>query len=151
MDYIERLSQDSKGNKSSSAAGKKKKSGELSKQKWAILSLSSIPLVMTLGNSMLIPVLTFNGKEIIDYRVPNKYDYNRLFDSSNFLNPGRRLFIRSYRQKKSNYSKSHYSWNWRFNFRLGRMEVGQCILVDLSRPCPSRSGSSWCYANCPSL
>ncbi|ALC90236.1 MFS transporter [Bacillus sp. FJAT-18017] len=35
----------------------KGKSSELTKQKWAILSLSSIPLVMTLGNSMLIPVL----------------------------------------------------------------------------------------------
>lgn len=34
------------------------KTGEkTSNQKWAILSLSSIPLVMTLGNSMLIPVL----------------------------------------------------------------------------------------------
>ncbi|MDR7075463.1 ACDE family multidrug resistance protein [Neobacillus niacini] len=64
MDYIERLSQDSKGNKSSSAAGKKKKSGELSKQKWAILSLSSIPLVMTLGNSMLIPVLPSMEKKL---------------------------------------------------------------------------------------
>ena len=28
-----------------------------SNQKWAVLSISSIPLVMTLGNSMLIPVL----------------------------------------------------------------------------------------------
>src|SRR3954462_12816594 len=63
MDYIERLNQDSKGNKSSTAR-KKKKSGELSKQKWAILSLSSIPLVMTLGNSMLIPVLPAMEKEL---------------------------------------------------------------------------------------
>ena len=63
MDYIERLNQDSEGNKSSTA-GKKKKSGEISKQKWAILSLSSIPLVMTLGNSMLIPVLPSMEKKL---------------------------------------------------------------------------------------
>lgn len=35
----------------------KSNSNEVSKQKWGILSISSIPLVMTLGNSMLIPVL----------------------------------------------------------------------------------------------
>ncbi len=63
MDYIERLNQDSESKKSS-AAGKKKKSGEISKQKWAILSLSSIPLVMTLGNSMLIPVLPSMEKKL---------------------------------------------------------------------------------------
>jgi MFS transporter, ACDE family, multidrug resistance protein len=65
MDHIERLCPSSEAvrNKSSSA-GKKKKSGELSKQKWAILSLSSIPLVMTLGNSMLIPVLPSMQKEL---------------------------------------------------------------------------------------
>lgn len=33
-------------------------------QKWAILSLSSIPLVMTLGNSMLIPVLPAMEKKL---------------------------------------------------------------------------------------
>lgn len=33
-------------------------------QKWAILSISSIPLVMTLGNSMLIPVLPEMEKEL---------------------------------------------------------------------------------------
>src|SRR3954468_10309827 len=33
-------------------------------QKWAILSISSIPLVMTLGNSMLIPVLPVLETEI---------------------------------------------------------------------------------------
>ncbi|WP_043933719.1 MFS transporter [Bacillus sp. EB01] len=42
----------------------KGKSSELTKQKWAILSLSSIPLVMTLGNSMLIPVLPRMEKEL---------------------------------------------------------------------------------------
>lgn len=65
MDHIEQLfpSSEAVRNKSSSA-GKKKKSGELSKQKWAILSLSSIPLVMTLGNSMLIPVLPSMEKEL---------------------------------------------------------------------------------------
>ncbi|WP_442594079.1 MFS transporter [Neobacillus sp. D3-1R] len=40
------------------------KSGEVAKQKWAIISLSSIPLIMTLGNSMLIPVLTTMEKKL---------------------------------------------------------------------------------------
>ena len=35
-----------------------------SNQKWAVLSISSIPLVMTLGNSMLIPVLPMMENEI---------------------------------------------------------------------------------------
>lgn len=35
-----------------------------SNQKWAVLSISSIPLVMTLGNSMLIPVLPVMENEI---------------------------------------------------------------------------------------
>ncbi|AOZ94618.1 MFS transporter [Paenibacillus crassostreae] len=37
--------------------GSKKSRGKPNNQKWAIISISSIPLVMTLGNSMLIPVL----------------------------------------------------------------------------------------------
>jgi MFS transporter, ACDE family, multidrug resistance protein len=40
------------------------KNGDVQKQKWAILSLSSIPLVMTLGNSMLIPVLPTMEKKL---------------------------------------------------------------------------------------
>jgi ACDE family multidrug resistance protein len=35
-----------------------------SNQKWAVLSISSIPLVMTLGNSMLIPVLTIMERQL---------------------------------------------------------------------------------------
>nr|WP_295973023.1 MFS transporter [uncultured Bacillus sp.] len=35
-----------------------------SNQKWAVLSISSIPLVMTLGNSMLIPVLTMMERQL---------------------------------------------------------------------------------------
>ncbi|MDQ0270370.1 MFS transporter [Cytobacillus purgationiresistens] len=44
--------------------GKKKKNDGANNQKWAILSISSIPLVMTLGNSMLIPVLPAMEKEL---------------------------------------------------------------------------------------
>ncbi|KKK37771.1 MFS transporter [Mesobacillus campisalis] len=50
MNYAEKLFSHS-GKKSS-----RKKSGTSGKR-WAVLSISSIPLVMTLGNSMLIPVL----------------------------------------------------------------------------------------------
>ena len=52
MEYIEKI-QPIKGKKSLKSDSKNKPSN----QKWAVLSISSIPLVMTLGNSMLIPVL----------------------------------------------------------------------------------------------
>jgi MFS transporter, ACDE family, multidrug resistance protein len=52
MEYIEKI-QPIKGKKSLKSNSKNKPSN----QKWAVLSISSIPLVMTLGNSMLIPVL----------------------------------------------------------------------------------------------
>lgn len=52
MDYIENsLIKKSETSSASNRSDKKKLN------KWAILALSSIPLVMTLGNSMLIPVL----------------------------------------------------------------------------------------------
>lgn len=50
MEHIENL-------QSVNSKAKKKSGDDAHNQKWAILSLSSIPLVMTLGNSMLIPVL----------------------------------------------------------------------------------------------
>jgi len=43
---------------------KKKGDGKHHNQRWAVISLSSIPLVMTLGNSMLIPVLPVMEKKI---------------------------------------------------------------------------------------
>jgi len=57
MNYVEKLFTSSEDKSS------KKKSGT-SSQKWAILSISSIPLVMTLGNSMLIPVLPILEREM---------------------------------------------------------------------------------------
>lgn len=57
MNYVEKLFTGSEEKSS------KKKSGTSSK-KWAILSISSIPLVMTLGNSMLIPVLPILEREM---------------------------------------------------------------------------------------
>ncbi|RHW42233.1 MFS transporter [Neobacillus notoginsengisoli] len=57
MDFSEKLCETTGKNKSS-------KSASVANQKWAILSLSSIPLVMTLGNSMLIPVLPSMEKEL---------------------------------------------------------------------------------------
>lgn len=43
---------------------KSKSKNKPSNQKWAVLSISSIPLVMTLGNSMLIPVLTMMEEQL---------------------------------------------------------------------------------------
>ncbi|GHH98342.1 MFS transporter [Neobacillus kokaensis] len=63
MDYIEQLWNLRAAKKKKSKA-RKNGSGEISNQKWAILSLSSIPLVMTLGNSMLIPVLPSMEKKL---------------------------------------------------------------------------------------
>lgn len=51
MDHVEEL-QSIKLNKA-----EKKKSHGANNQKWAVLSIASIPLIMTLGNSMFIPVL----------------------------------------------------------------------------------------------
>ena len=52
MEHVENI-QPTKVKKASKSDSKNKRSN----QKWAVLSISSIPLVMTLGNSMLIPVL----------------------------------------------------------------------------------------------
>ena len=65
MEHIDQLFSNPRAAKNkSSTKGQQKKSNEVSKQKWAILSLSSIPLVMTLGNSMLIPVLPSMEKKL---------------------------------------------------------------------------------------
>lgn len=58
MEHVEKL-------QSGKQKTERKKSGDnISNQKWAILSLASIPLVMTLGNSMLIPVLPTMEKNL---------------------------------------------------------------------------------------
>lgn len=62
MDHIEKLWKQPQAAKKKKAG--QKRSNEISNQKWAILSISSIPLVMTLGNSMLIPVLPSMEKEL---------------------------------------------------------------------------------------
>ena len=59
MDYIEKI-QPIKAKKRTKGNSKNKPSN----QKWAVLSISSIPLVMTLGNSMLIPVLPVMEREL---------------------------------------------------------------------------------------
>lgn len=59
MEYIEDLLS-LKTQKDSKSDSKNKPSN----QKWAVLSISSIPLIMTLGNSMLIPVLPAMEKEL---------------------------------------------------------------------------------------
>lgn len=56
MDHIEQAIQ--------KKTTKNKKQNKKNNQKWAILSISSIPLVMTLGNSMLIPVLPVMEKKL---------------------------------------------------------------------------------------
>ncbi|EKN70121.1 major facilitator superfamily protein [Neobacillus bataviensis LMG 21833] len=62
MDYIEQICPGPQEVKKGSA--KEGEKSEISKQKWAIVSLSSIPLVMTLGNSILIPVLPSMEKKL---------------------------------------------------------------------------------------
>jgi MFS transporter, ACDE family, multidrug resistance protein len=64
MENIEQLCPSSQSVKTQRTTAGNKKSNDVSKQKWAIISLSSIPLVMTLGNSMLIPVLPSMEKEL---------------------------------------------------------------------------------------
>ncbi|AGK54350.1 MFS transporter [Bacillus sp. 1NLA3E] len=53
MEHMENLYSE----KNTKTKSKRKGKDSVKTQRWAILSISSIPLVMTLGNSMLIPVL----------------------------------------------------------------------------------------------
>lgn len=62
MNYIENLFPPSEGIQSTKA--KENQKDGASNQKWAIISIASIPLVMTLGNSMLIPVLPVMEKKM---------------------------------------------------------------------------------------
>lgn len=57
MEHIEKLKVKNQG-------AKERADKKPSNQKWAVLSLASIPLVMTLGNSMLIPVLPSMEKQL---------------------------------------------------------------------------------------
>lgn len=63
MEHIDQFRQKTQPIKQKTSQEGQKSSG-IAKQKWAILSLSSIPLVMTLGNSMLIPVLPSMEKKL---------------------------------------------------------------------------------------
>lgn len=58
MDHVEEL----QSFKLSKSIKKKKQNSH--NQKWAVLSIASIPLIMTLGNSMFIPVLTEMKKQL---------------------------------------------------------------------------------------
>ena len=76
MDYIEKI-QPIKAKKRTKGNSKNKPSN----QKWAVLSISSIPLVMTLGNSMLIPVLPAAMERQLGYiTFSSQYDHYRLLD-----------------------------------------------------------------------
>ena len=46
---------------------------EIDKKRWAIISLASIPLIMTLGNSMLIPILPLMEKNLDITTVQSSY------------------------------------------------------------------------------
>lgn len=46
---------------------------EIQEKRWAIISISSIPLIMTLGNSMLIPVLPMLEKKLDISKVQSSY------------------------------------------------------------------------------
>ncbi|MFH7820483.1 MFS transporter [Neobacillus thermocopriae] len=63
MEHIEQIDKLHKTGKYKNSK-EKSRSNNISSQKWAILSLSSIPLVMTLGNSMLIPVLPIMERKL---------------------------------------------------------------------------------------
>ncbi|MFT9597650.1 MFS transporter [Mesobacillus sp.] len=62
MNYIENLFPKAGGVSNKKEKDAKKDSAN--NQKWAIVSIASIPLVMTLGNSMLIPVLPVMEKKM---------------------------------------------------------------------------------------
>ncbi|WP_313799737.1 MFS transporter [Cytobacillus sp.] len=58
MEHVEKLQRNGKNSKNG------KNGGDVPNKKGAILALASIPLVMTLGNSMLIPVLPAMEKQL---------------------------------------------------------------------------------------
>lgn len=62
MNYIENLF--TKSNRIKGGKKEENKDKNANSQKWAIVSIASIPLVMTLGNSMLIPVLPVMEKKM---------------------------------------------------------------------------------------
>ncbi|MCA1035419.1 MULTISPECIES: MFS transporter [Bacillaceae] len=62
MEHVEKVVL--KKSKKKAKEKKSQKNNDTHNQKWAVLSISSIPLVMTLGNSMLIPVLPVMEREL---------------------------------------------------------------------------------------
>ena len=62
MEHLEKLQL--KSRKAEKTKTKTKEGSKAPNMKWAVLSLASIPLVMTLGNSMLIPVLPAMEKNL---------------------------------------------------------------------------------------
>ncbi len=90
MNHIENLFPKAGG--VSNKKEKDSKNDSANNQKWAIVSIASIPLVMTLGNSMLIS-FACHGKEDGHFCLPIEPDHNRLFNSSDIFNPVSRVFI----------------------------------------------------------
>src|SRR5690625_1271992 len=46
---------------------------ENDEKRWAIISLASVPLIMTLGNSMLIPILPLMEKKLEISKLQSSY------------------------------------------------------------------------------
>lgn len=53
--------------------GELKSGSEITEKKWAIMSIASIPLIMTLGNSMLIPILPLMEKKLDITKLQSSY------------------------------------------------------------------------------
>ena len=66
----------------------------------SIFALSSVPLVMTLGNSMLIPVLPVIEK-IKHFFVSGVVDHHGLFNCGDCMHPDYRLYVGPVRKKRS--------------------------------------------------
>ncbi|WP_226037997.1 MFS transporter [Aquibacillus saliphilus] len=60
-------------NKNKETRENSKQENEVHEKRWAIISLASIPLIMTLGNSMLIPVLPLMEKEMGISKLQSSY------------------------------------------------------------------------------
>jgi len=119
MEHVEKI-QPTKVKKGSKNDSKNKSNN----QKWAVLSISSIPLVATLGNSMLIPVLPVMERKLGISPFQSSMIITIYSIVAIILIPLAGFFIRSYRQKKSNHSEPiHYSNRWT-HFCMGRMENG---------------------------
>ena len=124
MENIERLCPTPRAVSKKEVSSGNKKSSEVSKQKWAILSMSSIPLVMTLGNSMLIPVLPSMEKKLSISSFQTSMIITVYSIVAIILIPIAGYLSDHLGRKRDYHPQPYHCRNWGSNFRICGMENG---------------------------